>query len=391
METSTHSKHTSSTSIKNPSFIIKDAQTQPSANLFLAGTGAVGSTLLQKLNNTTSDGARFRLLGICNSRLACWNDRGVAIDKNLHAPGAKETNWDRLIDKLINHPQHNLIFVDATGSEEVARLYPTLFEAGIHVVTPSKLASTFEQSFFDKLQRLTKKHQAEFRYETTVGAGLPVISTLQNLIHSGDTITEISGVVSGTMTFIFNQLEKGIPFSKAVRKARELGYAEPDPRDDLSGEDVARKFLTLARTLGFKIEREELEVESLIPKGLVKVSKSAFLDQLKKYDSDWRKQVAIAQDQNKVLRYTGRLKNGEISIGIEAVDRASPIGQLQGTDNLIQIYSQYYNQTPLVIQGPGAGKEVTAAGVLADIIEIVDKLHRQTPSSAKGDKTVTNS
>ncbi len=350
------------------------AKKKPIVDLFVAGIGAVGQTLLDQLKDITNDGFQFRLLGTCNSRQTLWDENGISLNEKLNWKDASETDWDTLLEKLTADRHNNLIFVDATGSEQVARLYPTLFANGIHVVTPSKLANTFEQSFFDELQHLTQKHSATFKYETTVGAGLPVISTINDLQSAGDNITKISGVVSGTMTYLFNQLEQGVPFSKAIIDAREKGYAEPDPRDDLSGEDVARKFLTLARTLGLKIERSELKVESLIPKALQNVDGDTFLNELSDFDSEWKQRVHSAKERNKVLRYTGNLKDGKITIGIESVPKDSPLGQLKGTDNIIQIDSQFYNNTPLVIQGPGAGKGVTAAGVLSDIIETAKSL-----------------
>lgn len=344
-------------------------------DLFVAGTGAVGETLLEQLKTADTDELNFRLLGVCNSRKALWNDQGLGFHADWNWSEAESTDWPILVDKLTQSYRHNIIFVDATGSAEVARLYPKLFASGIHVVTPSKLANTFEQSFFDILQNEATCHNASFRYETTVGAGLPIISTLDDLKNSKDEIREISGVVSGTMTYLFNQMEQGVPFSEAIIKARKLGYAEPDPRDDLSGEDVARKFLTLARTMGYKIERHELQVESLIPEELTEVDRVAFLSQLKQYDSYWSNRLQEARKRNKTLRYTGRLeKDGTISIGIEAVPVDSPIGQLKETDNLIQIFSKFYNDKPLVIQGPGAGKQVTAAGVLNDIIKTAKAL-----------------
>ncbi|WP_445665233.1 aspartate kinase [Fodinibius sp. AD559] len=350
------------------------SKTKPAIDLFVAGTGAVGETLLEQLNELETSDFQFRLLGTCNSRKMLWNTDGIDLDAELNWDNAEQTKWDNLLNKITKNRPRNLIFVDATGSEEVARLYPKLFANGIHVVTPSKLANTFEQSYFDKLKNLTKKHRNSFRYETTVGAGLPVISTINDLQSAGDHISEISGVVSGTMTYLFNQLEQRVPFSKAVIDAREKGYAEPDPRDDLSGEDVARKFLTLARTLGINIEREDLQVESLIPKELKDVDGNTFLEKLSDYDNEWNQRIRSAQKQNETLRYTGKLKDGNITIGIESVPQGSPLGQLKGTDNLIQIYSEFYNQTPLVIQGPGAGKKVTAAGVLSDILNTADRL-----------------
>mgnify|MGYP000161422864 FL=1 len=350
------------------------SKTNPTVDLFVAGTGAVGQTLLDHLSELETTGFQFRIIGTCNSRKMLWNTDGINLDTELNWNETKQTKWDVLLDKLKKNKHRNLIFVDATGSEEVARLYPKLFANGIHVVTPSKLANTFEQSFFDELKKLTKKHNNSFRYETTVGAGLPVISTINDLQSTGNQISEISGVVSGTMTYLFNQLEQGVPFSKAIIDAREKGYAEPDPRDDLSGEDVARKFLTLARTLGITIEREELQVESLIPEKLKNVDDNIFLEKLSEYDSKWKQHIQKAKNRNETLRYTGKLKDGNITIGIESVPKDSPLGQLKGTDNLIQIYSDFYNHTPLVIQGPGAGKEVTASGVLNDIIKTANRL-----------------
>lgn len=338
-------------------------------DLFIAGTGDVGQALLEKLKKNVPDNMYFRLLGACNSRKTLWSDHGLDLRAELNWSEAQPTDWNFLTDQLSKSHRHNLIFVDATGSEQVARLYPELLKSGTHIVTPSKLANTFEQAFFDELQSLVNKYKTSFRYETTVGAGLPVISTLEDLTSGGDKITEISGVVSGTMTYLFDQLEKGVSFSKAVIDARKKGYAEPDPRDDLSGEDVARKFLTLARTLGLKIEREELNVESLIPEELSKVDQATFLNRLPDYDKQWRQRIKEVQKNDKTLRYTGKLVEGAISIGIESVPKDSPLGQLQGTDNLIQIFSDFYDQTPLVIQGAGAGRQVTAAGVMTDILK----------------------
>lgn len=343
-------------------------------NLFLAGTGAVGHTLVQQLKELETEDIEFRLTGICNSRKTLWNKRGINYHQKIDWRTAEPTSWNAILDELSDSSLHNVIFVDATGSEKVARLYPKLIERNIHLVTPSKLANTFEQAFFNKIQQKLKEHSTTFRYETNVGAGLPVISTVENLLNAGDEITKISGTVSGTMTYIFNQLKAGTPFSKTVIKARELGYAEPDPRDDLSGEDVARKFLTLARTIGLEIEREELQVESLIPNELEEVDRDTFLEQLPAYDSAWKERIEQALANDQTLQYTGQLKDGNIKIGIQAVSVDSPFGQLKGTDNLIQLFTKFYNQTPLVIQGPGAGKEVTAAGVISDVLKTANEL-----------------
>lgn len=340
-------------------------------DIFLAGVGAVGSKLLQLLNEFHSDETSFNVIGLCNSSNMLWNERGLYTeDLNKKLAEGEQTDWPAIIQKLKGGNWHHTLFVDATGSEEVARLYPQLFEAGIHVVTPSKLANTFEQSFYDLLREKAAANDVSFRYETNVGAGLPIISTINDLLESGDRITELSGVVSGTMTYLFNELEKGTAFSSAVIKAKEQGYAEPDPRDDLSGEDVARKFLTLAREIGLRLERHELEVESLIPGELKDLDRETFLNRLPEFDELWSRKIKEASGQGKTLRYTGRLKEGRIKIGVESLPKNSSLGQLQGTDNMLRIFSSRYSETPLTIQGAGAGREETAAGVLNDILKI---------------------
>lgn len=342
--------------------------------VFIAGTGAVGGALIEQVSQL-KNGYSVNIIGACNTRHFIWNENGFSsgnVSDRLHK--GEQTDWKRILEFFANRASRPLIFVDATGSTEVARLYPSILETDIHIATPSKRANTFEQSFYDRLQEISKSKNLEFRYETTVGAALPIISTITDLLDTGDAITEISGIVSGTMTYLFNELEKGTPFSKAVVHARELGYAEPDPRDDLSGEDVARKFLTLARTIGLKIERSELDVETLVPEQLISVDRDAFLKELSGYDDYWKSKIGQAKQNNKTLRYVGKLTHHDISVGIQSIPVDSPLGQLRGTDNLFQISTRRYSDTPIVIQGPGAGKEVTAAGVLADVLKIAQKI-----------------
>lgn len=341
-------------------------------DVFVAGVGAIGGTLLEQINNLENDDLTIKIIGICNSKSVVWNERGLhpaeAVNKLSHK--GQHLDWDSLLNRITDETQHNTIFVDATGSAEVAHLYPHLLDNGIHIATPSKIANTFEQEFYDKLHQLKSDNNAYYEYETTVGAALPLLDSIRNLVRTGDQITFISGVVSGSLNYIFDELDKGTPFSEAVVQAREKGYAEPDPRDDLSGEDVARKFLILARMLGYSIEREELSVESLIPDELVKVERSEFLEALHQYDEVWKEKFDEARSRNETLRYVGKLEDGNISVGIRSVPRDSSLGQLKGTDNLVQIFSKRYATNPLIIQGPGAGKDVTAAGVLADILKI---------------------
>lgn len=344
--------------------------------VFIAGTGSVGLTLLKQIAELSNPEAELEVIGVCNSRSTEWNpDLRSIIDKGK--PEGKRTGLSSLPRRLSEAAGRNLIFVDATGSPEVAALYPELFDRDIHVVTPSKIANSASQAFYRELRDRARKGNAAFRYETTAGAGLPVISTIRNLIASGDHVTEITGVLSGTMTYIFNRLQQRLPFSDIIYEAREKGYAEPDPRDDLSGEDVARKFLILARECGYEFDREEVKVQSLIPDELKECSPDEFLKQLPSVDGHWKNRNARALINNRKLCYTGRFTPSGIQIGVEEVRSDSLAGGLAGTDNLIRIYSFRYSESPLVIQGPGAGKEVTAAGVLADIFDIT-----RTQSSA---------
>jgi len=340
-------------------------------NIFLAGVGAVGGTLLHQIKGLERHNISLNVIGICNREKVKWRSDGESVSELSDALyRSKLKNWDSILETLALLSDQNLVFVDATGSHEAAGLYETILKSGIHIVTPSKIANTKSQNYFDSLLEAAVSNNAQYHYETTVGAGLPVLKPLRNLIESGDNIVEISGVLSGTMTYLFDELEKGASFSEAVVQARALGYAEPDPRDDLSGEDVARKFLILARTCGRKLERNQIHVESLIPDFLKDADSTTFLQELHQVDNFWKERFKKSQNTGKTLRYTGSLSDDFIRVGIREVEKSSPAGQLNGTNNLIQIKTERYYDQPLIIQGPGAGKEVTAAGVLSDILKI---------------------
>lgn len=342
---------------------------KPIISVFIAGIGAVSGTLIQQIRELKNNHFDIEIIGLCNSKTVLWNpSKEDIITELLHSKVI--TNWAEITDTLIKKANNITVLVDATGSEQVARSYAQLLSYGINIATPSKRANTFEQDYFDQLLSYPNSGLAQYKFETTVGAGLPVIKTIQQLLNSGDEITEISGVVSGTMTYIFTQLQKGKNFSEIIRTAKKLGYSEPDPRDDLSGEDVARKFLILARTCGLKLERNQLVVESLIPNKYADLSIKEFLEKLSETDSHWKNKNSTALVNNKRLRYVGTFTAEGIIVGIKEVAADSPLGGLKGTDNLIQIYTKRYAESPIVIQGPGAGKEVTAAGILSDILEI---------------------
>lgn len=340
--------------------------------LFVAGVGAVGGTLVRQIAELNNPEVHIQILGLCNSKQVIWNPNQEDPFSDLIISN-DITDWDQITDQLTSSDRESIIFVDATGSKAVAYQYAKLLSHGVHVATPSKRANTLDQIYFDELASFPRSGRAEYKYETAVGAGLPIINTVKNLVESGDEVTKISGVVSGTMTYIFDQLQQGVPFSKIITNAKELGYSEPDPRDDLSGEDVARKFLILARTCGYKLEREHINVESLVPQELIDHQIEGFFDHISFYDTHWKSRNSKALVNNRRLRYVGEFTPEGIDIGIKEVATESPLGNLKGTDNLIQIYTKRYSSSPIVIQGPGAGKDVTAAGVLSDILEIGKK------------------
>lgn len=338
-------------------------------DIFVAGVGAVGQDLLRQLSALPSP-APLRLIGACTSARTYWDDAGVRAQQVLErASPTGTTDWPALLARLTTY-EPRLVFVDATGSPVVAAFYQRLLEAGVHVVTPSKLANTQEHARYAALHEAARAHDVQYRYETTVGAGLPVVGVVQDLVATGDRIRSIRGAVSGTLTFLFTQLEAGQAFSEAVRTAREKGYAEPDVRDDLSGEDVARKFMILARTAGATVERDAVQVETLVPEALREIPTGEVLDRLHTYDDTWRARVEEAQQAGQVLRYAGRWDEDGIRVGITSVPTDAPLGGLRGTDNLIEIWTDRYSVSPIIVRGPGAGPAVTAAGVLADVLKV---------------------
>ena len=352
------------------------------ADLFLAGVGSVGQALLQQVAALPEGGPRLRVIGACTTRHSFWKTSGLA---SPEAAGALRDgpppDWSRLLVRLAQPAHVPRVFIDATGSKAVPRFYERLLQAGVSVVTPSKIANTQGQDDFDRLQAAAHASAGSYRYETTVGAGLPVVQTVRNLVATGDRIRSIRGAVSGTLTFVFDRLRQGALLSEAVHEAAAQGYAEPDVRDDLSGEDVARKFLILARTAGFSLERADLEVESLVPEALRTASAEAFLSCLSQVDARWQERVAEAQGEGRVLQYAGTFSEDGVRVGVQRVPAEAPLGRLQGTDNLIEIYSDRYATSPIVVQGPGAGPAVTAAGVLADVLTVAAAHVDRPPAS----------
>ncbi|MEM9666771.1 MAG: bifunctional aspartate kinase/homoserine dehydrogenase I [Bacteroidota bacterium] len=345
------------------------------AHVFVLGAGLIGAELLDQLaaqapTLLADEGLNLRLVGVANSRRWTWAPDGMdpATALDALAGGESVPPLADLAQHLIDSRLERLIVVDATASDAVPTLYAPLLEQGIAVVTPNKRGNTGPLVAYQQLRALARKRHTAYLFETTVGAGLPIMTTLRDLRLTGDRVHRIEGVLSGTLSYVFNELAQGRPFSAIVREAQAQGFTEPDPRDDLSGEDVARKALILARKIGLEVERADVEVASLVPPALADLSTEAFLESLPDHDASWAARVQGAAAHGRRLCYVAQVAEGSLTVGVQEVDAASPFGTLQGTDNLVRLTTDRYRDRPLVIQGPGAGPAVTAAGVLADVL-----------------------
>lgn len=362
-------------------FFLSDTQ---ELHLFMVGVGLIGSTLLRQLKEQTSflrekRSLEIKVVGLANTKKMLFNPEGIDLDNWKEALDSSEQQSDLpiFIAEMKNQNLTNSIFIDNTANETVASYYESVLDHNISISTPNKIATSSSYLQYQRLQTIAKKRGVAFRYETNVGAGLPVISTLKDLIESGDQILGIQGVLSGSLSFIFNQFDGSRPFSEVVQEAKERGYTEPDPRIDLSGKDVRRKILILAREAGWPLEQDDVEIESILPKALQQVeSADDFFAELPKHDAYFEKLREDAAQANKVLRMIASLnEEGKAKIALEAVDTSSPFYFLSGSDNMIVFTSARYKDRPLVVRGPGAGAEVTAAGVFAEIISIGQFLH----------------
>ena len=351
-----------------------------SINVFLCGTGLIGSALLRQISEHQAYLSKHKqhevkLVGVCNRRHLLTNEAGLdpaeAIATLQNTGTATDDNISVLIRKIDEFALPNSVFVDCTASEQVTALYQQLLEKNISIVTPNKRAQSGNFEQYQLLKKLARKKGCHFLYETSVGAGLPVINTLNDLLNTGDEVIRIEGVLSGTLSYIFNTFSKDLPFSQVVRKAQELGYTEPDPRDDLNGIDVARKILILARESGIELELNQVEVENLVPEAARAASTvQEFLTILEKHDQEMAVRIEKAQKQNQVLRYIAAVENNRATVELKAVGPEHPFYFMSGSDNIISFTTRRYRERPLVVKGPGAGAEVTAAGVFADVIRI---------------------
>jgi aspartokinase/homoserine dehydrogenase 1 len=336
------------------------------AELWIAGVGRVGAALLDQLAER-AEHQRLRVAGIGRSRRALLAPGGVPLERWREAVEEAEAPAEGLVEGAVASPHHPRIFVDCTASGELPRSYERLLAAGVSVVAANKVGFAGPGAFWERLERVASEGAAVYR-ETTVGAGLPILGTVADLVDTGDRIRRLEGVLSGTLGYLCDQVMSGHRFSDAVRRAFELGYTEPDPRDDLSGTDVARKLVILARTAGLGLEPEEVEVEPLLPDGTDGGTLEEFWAALPAMDGALEARRAEAEASGERLVYLGVLEDGRARVGLRSVSLEHPCGGLRGSENLVLVVSDRYRETPLVVRGPGAGPQVTAAGVFADVL-----------------------
>jgi bifunctional aspartokinase / homoserine dehydrogenase 1 len=347
-------------------------------HLFVMGTGLIGSTLIEQIRRQATflkneRSLEIKVIGLSNSRKMLFETEGIELDtwKSQIEKSEQKADIQDFMDKMRTLNFANTIFIDNTASEQVAATYEVLLDASISISTPNKIANSSTYGRYQNLKSIAAKRNVQFKYETNVGAGLPIISTLKDLINSGDRILKIEGVLSGTLAYIFNNFKAGTTFSQIVAEAKELGLTEPDPRDDLSGKDVKRKIMILAREAGYAIENEHITVENILPEACLKAgSVEEFFKVLEKNDDHFERLRLNAEKEGKVLRFSAKLDNGKASLVLDSVDSAHPFYLLSGSDNMIVFTTERYKERPLVVRGPGAGAEVTAAGIFAEIITI---------------------
>ena len=347
-------------------------------NLFVCGVGTVGGQLLEQIHNQYEELKRTKRLklnvvGIATSKKALFNSDGIDLAnyRQLLAD-ANESNESKLRDAIIEMNCFNSVFVDCTASKEVAEIYQPLLEHNISVIAANKIAASSSYEKYARLKETALARGVFFRYETNVGAGLPIIGTINDLRNSGDVILKIEAVLSGTLNFIFNEISAEVTLSEAVRRAKEQGYSEPDPRIDLSGKDVIRKLVILAREAGYKVEKTDVEAHLFIPDEFFEGNIDEFWKNLPKLDADFEARRKQLDAEGKRWRFVATFDHGKLSVALKEVDRTHPFYNLQGSNNIVALTTERYREYPMLIQGYGAGASVTAAGVFANIMSIAN-------------------
>jgi aspartokinase/homoserine dehydrogenase 1 len=348
-------------------------------NLFVTGTGIVGTSLLKQLQKQhdllfSERRVKVNLIGIANSRKMLIDRKGIDLEKCrdiLRSQGEK-SDLPEFIQRIKKMNLRDSAFIDCTADEKVAATYAGILSGYISVVTANKIACSSKYSYYHELKRIAGEKGVRFMYETTVGAGLPIIKTIGDLVLSGDRILKIEAILSGTLNFIFNELGPDMPLSKAIRRAREKGYSEPDPRVDLSGIDVVRKILILSREAGYQIEQEDVQVERFLPEKCFEGDLNDFFKEVEKYDEEFERKRTELIKENKKWRFFATLDNGCASVKLIAVGSEHPSFNLEGSNNIVLLTTERYRELPMVIKGYGAGADVTAAGVFADLMRVVN-------------------
>ncbi|MBL0743956.1 bifunctional aspartate kinase/homoserine dehydrogenase I [Chryseolinea lacunae] len=347
-------------------------------NVFLVGTGLIGKALVAMVNEQFAKLAKenrleVNVVAVANSRKMLFNEDGLPLTTAIDSlvKEGEDMSMQAFYDKMLSLNLPNSIFVDCTSSPDVTAFYEAILSANISIVTPNKKANSSSMEDYRRLKATAFQRGAKFLYETNVGAGLPVINTMNDLLLSGDKVLRIEAVLSGTLNYIFSSFEAGRKFSDVVKEAKAKGYTEPDPRDDLNGMDVARKILILSREAGLDMELSDIVVENLVPATCQgDISIDEFMTRLEKHDADFEALRKQAADKNEKLRYMAVLDGGVVKIQLGSVEGKHPFYSLSGSDNIILLTTERYHDRPMVIRGPGAGAEVTAAGVFADVIRI---------------------
>ena len=347
-------------------------------NLFICGIGTVGGMLLEQIRTQQkflmqSRRLKLNVVGISDVYNFVLNRDGIDLDNYEQILRAGEpANTEKMRDEIVKMNIFNSVFVDCTASRQIASLYQTLLEHNISVVAANKIAASSDYDSYLKLKQTARDRGVWFRYETNVGAGLPIIGTINDLCNSGDKILKIEAILSGTLNFIFNEIAADVPFSETVRRAKEQRYSEPDPRIDLSGTDVIRKLVILTREAGYKVEQEDVEKHLFVPDSYFEGSIDDFWKKLPELDADFEARRKVLEAENKRWRFVATMENGKTNVALKEVPYGHPFYGLEGSNNIVMLTTERYKEYPMLIQGYGAGAAVTAAGVFANIMSIAN-------------------